>query len=127
MGERSTIARRDLTHIRSGYIAPRGAHRTGPAIRAARIDPDRPFAWKRPSARRHRELDGRPSTLDTRRIAPEELRAALQAWFAARKPSAVEFRENLQPEPDDGNLYTVCYEAYFEPHALDQAYLEVWV
>ena len=60
------------------------------------------------------------------KIQLDTLRSALDRWFAERRVRQVEFRENLQPDKDDSASYTVCYEATFEPSALDQGFVEIW-
>ena len=60
------------------------------------------------------------------KIQLDTLRSALDRWFAERRVRHVEFRENLQPGEDDSASYTVCYEATFEPSALDQGFVEIW-
>ncbi|MCU7965872.1 MAG: hypothetical protein KZQ74_01460 [gamma proteobacterium symbiont of Bathyaustriella thionipta] len=60
-------------------------------------------------------------------LTPEKVQKLLSDWFVTKKTDKVEFREEKQPKNDSQDDYLVAYEAVFEPRALDQARIEIWV
>ena len=59
-------------------------------------------------------------------LSLRHLQGVLSEWLKHRKPDAVRFVENTQPEEDPDSRYTVIYEAVFEPSTLDVCRVELW-
>ena len=60
-------------------------------------------------------------------LGAQQGRQALVQWFARVGAAAVSFEENANPQNDAREHYAVAYEARFDPIALDQARVEVWI
>lgn len=64
----------------------------------------------------------------SKRLTSQRVKTILAEWFAMRRPSAVEFKEESAPKnsPHEDD-YSIVYESVFLPEALDQARVEIWV
>lgn len=67
------------------------------------------------------------ASIEISKLKPERVRQLLSEWFAKMQPKTIAFNEETNPKKDSDDSYEVAYEAVFEPQALDQARVEIWV